>query len=134
MQAIRIRTSSAAEWLTAAIFLAATLAVGLLVVRELRTLPPPAPIQAPMPASAVPADAVSVPALMQGTPDEIRVGELAAEVVARLGGSLVHEVREQGPIGPRDIRSYDLGGTRFLLVLEPFERGGEPRVAAIYVR
>ena len=31
---------------------------------------------------------------------------------------------------PAEIRSYELSGTRFILVFEPFERSGEPRVAA----
>ena len=41
---------------------------------------------------------------------------------------------ETGPLGARDVRSYELGGTRFILVAEPFERGGEPRVSAIYLQ
>jgi len=137
MEATRIRTSSAGEWLTAGVFLFATLVVGLLILRELRMAPPPPPAAVqPVAADPVPADAVSVPALMQGTPAEVKVGDLAADVLTRLGtaGALVGDVKAQGPLGPRDVRSYELGGTRFILVLEPFERHGAPRVAGIYVR
>jgi hypothetical protein len=146
MEATRLRTHKlsgvlaatwAGEWLTAGAFLAATLIVGLLIVRELRTAP--APVATPAPAAAgssVPAEAVSVPALMQGTPEEIKVGDRAADAVARMTSAavLVREVHEQGPLGPRTVRAYELGGTRFILVLEPFERGTEPRVAAIYLQ
>jgi len=31
------------------------------------------------------------------------------------------------------VRRYQLGATRFIVVMEPFERGGAPRVAAIYL-
>jgi len=46
-------------------------------------------------------------------------------VVGRIG---------RGPLGAREIRSYQLAGTKFILVFEPFERRGEPRVAAIYLQ
>jgi len=48
--------------------------------------------------------------------------------------TLVNQTLERGPIGTREIRSYQLGGTRFIMVFEPFERQGEPRVAAIYLQ
>lgn len=128
-------TSFAGEWLTATAFLAATLAVGLLVVRELRTPPPPPATEMPAAGDDVPADAVSVPALMQGTPDEVKVGDRAADALARLRAAvLTRAVTERGPLGARTVRSYQLAGTRFILVLEPFERNGEERVAAIYLR
>ncbi len=137
MDAIRTRISFAGEWLTAGLFLVATFVVGTLVVRELRTLPPPAPVAAaPAANEAVPADAVSVPALMQGTADEVKVGDRAADALRRIGAAavLVSEARARGPLGARAIRSYELGGTRFILILEPFEQNGEPRVAGIYLR
>ena len=37
-------------------------------------------------------------------------------------------------LGPREVRSYQLAGTTFILVLEPFERGGAQRVAGIYMQ
>ena len=85
---------------------------------------------------AVPPEAVSVPALMLGAANEIRVGDRADAAVSRLdaGVVLVKTTVEGGPLGPREVRSYELSGTRFILVFEPFERRGEPRVAAIYLQ
>ena len=140
MLAIRPRLSSSGEWLTAAAFLAATLLVGSLVVRELRGAPPAfsSPTESPgsSTSEAVPPEAVSVPKLMLGVANEISVGDRADEAVARLdaGVVLVKTAVERGPLGPREVRSYELSGTRFILVLEPFERRGEPRVAAIYLQ
>ena len=140
MLATRPRLSSSGEWLTAAVFLAATLLVGSLVVRELRGVPQalsgPAELPSVSTSEAVPPEAVSVPALMLGAANEIRVGDRADVAVSRLdaGVVLVKTVVESGPLGPREVRSYELSGTRFILVLEPFERRGEPRVAAIYLQ
>ena len=132
IDATRTRLSFTGEWLTAALFLAATLIVAVLVVRELRTTPPPEP--APT-ATAVPSDAVSVPTLVLG-PNEIRVGDLEADALARLDRSvtLVKQSTERGPLGARSVRWYQLSGTSFILVFEPFERRGTPRVAAIYLQ
>lgn len=139
MLATRPRLSSSGEWLTAAAFLAATLLVGSLVVRELRFAPPAfsSPTEQQSSASeAVPPEAVSVPTLMLGAANEISVGDRADAAVARLdaGVVLVKTEVERGPLGPREVRSYELSGTRFILVLEPFERHAEPRVAAIYLQ
>lgn len=125
------------EWLMAAAFLAATLLVGLLVIRELRFASRPfATTAQPSPTSeAVPPEAVSVPVLMLGA-NEIRVGDRVDVALGRLEAAvvLVKNVSESGPLGPREVRSYELAGTRFILVLEPFERRGEPRVAGIYLQ
>jgi len=137
MEATHSRFHFAGEWLTAAAFLAATLVVGVLVVRELRTGPGPLASAPPAAASttAVPADAVSVPALVLGRGVDIKVGDRAADTISRLDAAIVlkQQLRESGPLGPREIRSYELSGTRFILVIEPFERHGEPRVAGIYL-
>ena len=37
-------------------------------------------------------------------------------------------------VGVREVRAYQLAGTKFILVFEPFERHGAPRVAAIYLQ
>lgn len=137
MEATRTRFSFAGEWFTAAAFLAATVLVGALVVRELRVTPHPggAAPAAPAATTAVPADAVSVPSLVLGEGVDIKVGDRAIDTISRLDATIVlkRQLRETGPLGPREIRSYELSGTRFILVLEPFERRGEPRVAAIYL-
>jgi hypothetical protein len=137
IDAPRSRISFTGEWLTAAVLLLGTLLVGLLIVRELRVAPAagsPEPVSSS--ATAVPADAVSVPTLMVGGAHEIKVGDRAADALSQLGSSvtLVKQTLERGPIGPREIRSYQLAGTQFILVFEPFERRGELRVAAIYLQ
>jgi len=79
---------------------------------------------------------VSVPTLMVGGAHEIKVGDRAADALHQLGSSvkLVRQTVEQGPIGTREIRSYQLATTDFIIVFEPFERKGELRVAAIYLQ
>jgi len=138
IDAPRSRISFTGEWLTAAVLLVGTLLVGLLIVRELRVAPVPAGSPEPVSSSAtaVPADAVSVPTLMAGGAHEIKVGDRAADALSQLGSSVtpVKQTLERGPIGPREIRSYQLAGTQFILVFEPFERRGELRVAAIYLQ
>ena len=66
---------------------------------------------------------------------EIRVGDTAVAVAARLGRAA--EVGKQdvdrGTLGERLTRFYEYAGSKFILVFEPFERNGEARVAAIYL-
>ena len=139
MDATRPRSSISGDWLIAAALLAATLLVGVLVVRELHDAPR-AVAATTEPASAtsvaVPSDAVSVPTLMLGAGNEIRVGDARGDALARLDTTvtLVKQAEERGPLGPREIRAYQLAGTKFILVFEPFERRGAPRVAAIYLQ
>ena len=145
MDALRMRTASrfgpVLEWLIAAAFLLATLAVASLIVRELRA---PVPVRVAQPAarpqpasipSAVPARAVSVPVLPFLDGKEVRVGETAAAVATRLGRAAESGRQEvdRGALGERLTRFYEYGGTRFIIVFEPFERNGEPRVAGIYL-
>lgn len=145
MDALRLRTASrfgpVVEWLIAAAFLLATLAVASLIVRELRG---PVPVRAAQPAArpqpatippAVPARAVSVPVLPFLDGKEVRVGETAAAVAARLGRAAEsgRQDVDRGSLGERLTRFYEYGGTRFVLVFEPFERNGEPRVVGIYL-
>lgn len=147
MEATRIgdRLGSALEWLVAAAFLLATLVVGSLIVRELRTSAPAAAVPAQQeigPATlpaGVPARATSVPVLLlfDGSQSrQVRVGDSVDEVArvmgraAETGAQLV----DRGAIGERLTRFYDYRGTRFILVFEPFERGGSLRVAAIYLQ
>jgi len=137
MDATRTRLSFAGDWLMAVAFLIGTVLVALLIVRELRgagAASTTSTISAT--AAVVPADAVSVPALTLGEGLQIRVGDGAADALARLGPdvALLSKTRERGPLGDREVRSYQLAGTRFILVLEPFERGGGPRVAGIYLQ
>ena len=144
MDALRMRSAfrlgPVLEWLIAAAFLCATVAVGSLIVRELRA---PAPVRVAQPArplvtsipSVIPARAVSVPVLPFLDGKEIRVGETASAVAARLGRAAESGRQEidRGSLGERLTRFYEYGGSRFIIVFEPFERNGEARVAAIYL-
>ena len=137
-EATRARLSFAGEWLTAAAFLITTVLVGALIVRQLRVAPhasaipgEAATLTAAASALTVPPDAVSAPSLVLSAGGEIRVGQARADALATLDASakLLKETTERGPLGPREVRSYE----GFTLVFEPFERRGEPRVAAIYL-
>lgn len=141
MDALRVRVGSVVEWIVAAAFLAATFTVGSLIVREVRVphfSPAAAPAARPevigTPA-AVPAGAVSVPVLPFRDGTEIRVGDTAAAVAARLGRAAESGRQEvdRGALGERLTRFYEHAGFRFIVVYEPFERNGEPRVAGIYL-
>jgi hypothetical protein len=110
------------------------------IVRELHIATGPAarPVMAEpsvVPA-ALPARAVSVPALLLMDGTHVRVGESQEAVAGVLGAAaeVGTPVLDQGALGPRETRFYDHRGTRFVLVFEPFERGGPPRVAAIYLQ
>lgn len=141
MEASRERFTAILEWALAAAFIAATLAVGSIVVREFRTVSAVMPVSAdstaasPAPA-AVPSRAVSVPVLLLADGHAVRVGDSLADVAARLGrqAEVGLQAVERGPVGERLTRFYEHAGTRFLLVFEPFDREGEPRVAAIYLQ
>jgi hypothetical protein len=141
MDAIRARFGSLLEWVVAAGFLFATILVGSLIVRELRTATPSA---APRPAdraaaaqpASVPARAISVPVLLLLDGKEIRIGDSMDAVAERLGrgAEVGTQLVERGPIGERLTRSYEHAGTRFVLVFEPFEAKGRPRVVGIYLQ
>ena len=53
-------------------------------------------------------------------------------VVATTSKIMAFDTRLNVPLGERLTRFYEHAGTRFVLVFEPFERKGEPKVAAIY--
>ncbi|MGH9313134.1 MAG: hypothetical protein ACRD09_12355 [Vicinamibacterales bacterium] len=139
---VRARFGGAVEWAIAVAFLAATVAVGSLIVREMRVAPAAGAAAAvmstsapaPLPA-AVPERAVSIPALPLADGGEIKVGETLSVVSRRLGRAAESGRQEvdRGALGERLTRFYEHEGVRFILVFEPFERKGEPRVAAIYL-
>jgi hypothetical protein len=129
------------EWIVAAGFLGATVLVGSLIFQELRpapamhvTSPAARPIVASVP-PAVPAGAVSVPVLPFLDGKEVKIGETVTTVAARLGRAAESGRQEvdRGSLGERLTRFYEYGGSRFILVFEPFERNGEARIAAIYL-
>ena len=142
MDATRIRIGAIVEWIVAAGFILVTLAVGSIVVREFRTVSAVMPViarEAPAPVpptpAGVPARAVSVPVLLLSDGKEVRVGETVSDVARRLGAAAVvgPASMERAPNGERVTRFYEYAATRFVLVFEPFERGAEARIAAIYL-
>ena len=142
MQATRVRLhfGPAFEWAVAAVFLLSTLGVGLLIVRELSTAQPGArPALSAAPAAAlppaVPARAVSVPSLLLADGRQIRVGDTLAHVdrLTEWRSAPGRQTVDRGALGERLTRAYEYQGTSFLVVFEPFERAGAPRVAAIYL-
>lgn len=142
METTRIRFGSVIEWVLATGIILAVLAVGSLIIRELRVVNATMPVSAreAEPSAAVPAGvparAVSVPVLLLPGGHEVRVGDSAAAIAARLGRSaeVGTQVVEPAPLGERLTRFYEHQGTKFVLVFEPFEAGGPPRVAAIYLQ
>jgi|tagenome__1003787_1003787.scaffolds.fasta_scaffold20000699_1 hypothetical protein len=143
MDALRIRLASALEWLVAAAFLIATLAVVSLILHDMRgtsiraagASPASATVVvAPIPAT-VPLGAVSVPVLTFADERSIRVGDTAAIVATRVGrgADTGREEVDAGRLGQRLTRFYEYSGFRFVVVYEPFERGGTPRISAIYL-
>ncbi len=145
MDASRLRLGSAFEWTLAVAFLCATLGVGALIVRELAVVRTPASKPAPAPPieeaapslpAVLPAGAMSVPVLLLLDGKEIRVGDSLDKVNALVGPGAQRSSQtvQSGPLGERFVHEYEHAGTRFLLVFEPFERGGPPRVATIYLR
>lgn len=137
---VRVRLGSAFEWLVAAVFLVATLGVATLIVRELQVAPSRVAQAATEPVAAVPAGvparAISVPVLLLLDGHQIRVGDSARDVAQALGrdAEVGRQLADRGMLGERLTRFYEHGGTRFVLVFEPFERNGAPRVAGIYLQ
>jgi hypothetical protein len=140
MDAFRVRLGPLVEWIVAAAFLAATFAVGSLILRDMRAprhrpqVPVARATSAATPA-AVPTRAVSVPVLPFRDGKEIRVGDTASIVAARLGraAEVGRQEVDRVPLGERLTRFYEYAGFRFIVVYEPFERNGEQRIAAIYL-
>ena len=144
MEAIRARFGSVLEWLVAAAFIVVALGIGSVVWRELRTVTTTLPViaheaqgdAAPVPPAGVPARAVSVPVLLLPGGQSVRVGESVPAIAARLGhqAEVGSQTVERGRFGERLTRFYEHLGARFVLVFEPFEERGEPKVAAIYLQ
>jgi hypothetical protein len=132
---------AALEWVLAVAFLACVIAVGVLIVGELRAAPLPpraAPVARVLSTSvppSVPARAVSVPALPFQDGKEVKVGDSVSAVATTLGraAELGRQEVDRGSFGERLTRYYEYDGARFILVFEPFERQGEAKLSAIYL-
>jgi hypothetical protein len=141
MDATRARFGSLLEWILAAACIVAILALGSIAVREFRTVAAVMPVIAheaapPDPPAAVPSRAISVPVILLPNGVELRVGDPAAEVVSRLGrlAEVAAPSIDRSAAGERVTRFYEQGGTRFVVVLQPFADNAQIRVAAIYMQ
>ena len=141
MDATRARFGSLLEWILAAVCIVAILAIGSIAVREFRSVAAVTPVIAheaalPDPPAAVPSRAISVPMLLLANGVELRVGDPAAEVVRRLGrqAEVAAPSIDRSAAGERVTRFYEQGGTRFVVVLEPFADDAQVRVAGIYLQ
>jgi hypothetical protein len=142
MEATRVRFGPILEWVLAALVIAAVFAAGSAGVRQIRTVQPVTPViageqslyyDAP---AGIPPRAVSVPLLLLGDGQEVKIGDRASEVAASLGSAakIISESVERSAVGERLIRFYGNVGVQFAVVYEALERSAEPRVAAIYLR
>ena len=142
MDATRFRFGAVVEWAVAAGAIVAVVALASFVEREIRRVTAGTPVIAraaaaqPFAASpaAIPAGAVSLPVLLLSDGTEISLG---ADTVGRCRAprgraEAAAPSVERAPHGERVTRTYDRGGIRFRLVFEPFDKGAEPRVTAIY--
>jgi hypothetical protein len=140
MGATRTRVSSLLEWIAAAAGIVAVVAIGSILVRDVRTVTALTPViaheavlsDAP---AAVPSRSVSVPVLLLSDGAQLRVGDTAAELSARLGtdAEVAPPTIDRTPSGNRVTRFYAKNGQRFAVVLEPLAGDGQVRVAAIYL-
>ena len=138
----RFRLAPVFEWVVAALFLIATFAVGSMILRELS---PIAARPGAVPAAGPPVVA-SIPAAVPAAPSRCPCCRFSTGKKSGLGkrcrpsprgsGRAAESGRQEidrGSLGERLTRFYEYGGSRFILVFEPFERNGEARVAAIYL-
>lgn len=141
MDANRLRLGSASDWIVAAVFLIATVGVGMLIIREMTAIDRPVVAQPPAIAPGVapaglPPLSIPVPSLKLPGAGELRLGDTLEKVSSMLGRQAETGVQaiEQGRLGTRMTRGYEYAKIRFTIVFEPFERNGEFRIAGIYVQ
>ena len=142
MAATRVRFGAMLEWAVAAAMMLAVLAAGSGLFREFRTVRAVVPVIAgeahfyyDAPAD-IPPRAVSVPLLLLANGGELRVGDRASDVAARIAGTVtvVSESIERSAFRERLTRFYNDVGVQFAIVFEALDQDAEPKVAAIYLR
>jgi hypothetical protein len=142
MDATRARVTSLLEWLVAAAAIIAVLAIGSVLVRDLRKVSVSAvtPVIAheeaiPDPPSSVPSRSVAVPILLLADGAELHVGDTADALAARLrrDAEVAPPTIDRTPDGDRITRFYAQNGQRFAVVLQTLAGDGQVRVAAIFV-
>lgn len=142
METTRRRFASILEWLIAAAFIAAAVAVTAFAVPGFRAVhavmpvlatdaPPPAPPDA---TAAIPPRAVAVPLLLFRDGHAVRIGDRLSDIISRLGATAqVGEDELERTAGhERLTRLYDYVGTRFALVFDSVDSSSDPRVVGIY--
>jgi hypothetical protein len=141
MATIRVRFGSFLEWLLAAAFVAGAatlLSVGRAEIRKVRAVIPVIAGEALVTdmSAGVPPRSVSVPMLLLGNGLEVRLGDRASEIAARLGDvpQLISESLDRNEVRERVTRFYNYLDTQFVLVFEDIERDADLKVAAIYLR
>ena len=140
MDTTRARAGSLLEWLVAIGCIVAVLALGSVVVRDLRTVSAVTPViaheeVAPDPPASVPSRSVSVPVLLLSDGTAVHVGDPANELSSLIaaGAEVAPPTIDRTPDGDRVTRFLAHSGQRFAVVLEPLGGDGQARVAAIYV-
>ena len=140
MVASRARVLSLLEWIAASAAIIAVIAVGSVLVRDLRTVSAVTPVIAHEdavadPPAAVPTRSVSVPVLLLSDGSQLHVGDTVAEVTNRLGRDAEAAPRaiDRTSSGDRETRFYAQGGQRFAVVLQALAGDGQVRVSAIYL-
>lgn len=142
MAATRGRFGGMLEWAVAAAVMLAAVTAGSALVREFRSVRAVVPVIAgeahlfyDAPAD-IPPRAVSVPMLLLTNGGELRVGDRASDVAARIGDAVtvVSESIERSEFRERLTRFYSDVGVQFAVVFEAFGQDAEPTVAAIYLR
>jgi len=140
MVARRARVSSLLEWIGALAVISGLIALGSVLVRDLRTVSAVTPVIAHEetiadPPATVPARSVSVPVLLLSDGAQLRVGDAAAELTTRLGrdAEVAPRAIDRTSSGERETRFYAQGGQRFAVVLQALAGDGQVRVAAIYL-
>ena len=141
MDPARFRFGAIVEWAVAAAAIVAVVALASFAAREVRTVTAVTPViareaatPAIAPPAAIPPGAISVPLLLLSDGTKIDIGESASQVATRLGrtAEVAAPAIERALHGERVTRTYERQGIRFRVVFEPFDKGAEPRVAAIY--
>ena len=140
MDATRARLGSLLEWLGAIACIVAVLAIGGVLVRDLRTVSAVTPViaheeAAPDPPASVPSRSVSVPIVLLPDGSAIHVGDPVGELsrLRAAGGEVAPPTIDRTADGDRVTRFFAHGGQRFAVVLEPLGGDGQARVAAIYL-
>lgn len=139
METTRTRFGSILEWLIAAAFIAAIVAVTAVALPQFEAVRAVTPVlategPAPEATAVVPSRAVSVPMLLFGDGRDVRIGDRLSDVMSRLGANaqVGADAVERVAGHDRLTRLYDYVGTKFALVFESVDPSSEPRVIGIY--